>query len=362
VGSAPNRSLTGPAARAGRGTESIVGPGEDVDRAVATLAARMEAPLVTALSVSGDALVEHAPARLPDLFGAGPALVGLKVRPEGGTLRVTGKAPAGPFERTVPVPPSEAASGSAAIAALFGREAVEDLEARLAAGEDPRGIDAAVEALGLDHQISTRRTSWVAVSEEPSVDPTRPTRRVTVPQALPHGMSIERLGLRAVARAPGVFKMENRAYALLPSPPLDVAEVRSSAESSAIEAFARVARERAALGAGPGSGGIPEEPGAEALHLAGRVVLDLPGELVVEITLAADLDWSPPPHAILLLRGGARVEAALDLSRTTSAGALASGQTLRLVLRYDASRTLGESVAAIALELAGEPLAVELAG
>ncbi|HET6584283.1 MAG TPA: VIT domain-containing protein, partial [Nannocystaceae bacterium] len=67
VGSAVNRSLTLPAARAGRGSETIIGIDEDPERAIARVLARTGAPTVVDLSLSGDALVEHAPLHLPDL-------------------------------------------------------------------------------------------------------------------------------------------------------------------------------------------------------------------------------------------------------------------------------------------------------
>lgn len=45
-------------------------------------------------------------------------------------------------------------------------------------------------------------TSWVAIAEEPSVDPRAPLRRERVAQSLPHGMSVARLGLRGVEAVP----------------------------------------------------------------------------------------------------------------------------------------------------------------
>ena len=75
VGSGVNRSLTGPAARAGRGIEVIIGLGEDPERAAQRICARTAAPLVVDLVLEGSALVEHAPAQLPDLFAGAPALV-----------------------------------------------------------------------------------------------------------------------------------------------------------------------------------------------------------------------------------------------------------------------------------------------
>ena len=80
VGSGVNRSLTEPAARAGRGVEVIIGIGEDPERAARRICARTAAPLVVDLVIEGSALVEHAPARLPDLFAGAPALCALALK------------------------------------------------------------------------------------------------------------------------------------------------------------------------------------------------------------------------------------------------------------------------------------------
>ena len=66
VGSAVNRSLLGPAARAGRGVELVLGLGEDPEQAAARLRARVERPLVVDVGVGGDALLEMAPVCVPD--------------------------------------------------------------------------------------------------------------------------------------------------------------------------------------------------------------------------------------------------------------------------------------------------------
>src|SRR5262249_14824318 len=157
---------TGPAARAGHGVEVIVGLGEDAERAAARLVARTSAPLLVDLVLGGSALVEHAPAKLPDLFAGAPALIGVALRPDGGELTVRGRTPEGTWEQRLRVAPAAPGEGSQAVVALFGREAVEDLETRLAAGGDAREVDATIERIGVDFQISTRLTSWVAVSKD----------------------------------------------------------------------------------------------------------------------------------------------------------------------------------------------------
>jgi Ca-activated chloride channel family protein len=202
VGSAVNRSLTGPAARAGRGVEVVVGLGEDAERAARRLVARTAAPLVVDLVIHGPALYTHAPARLPDLFAGAPVLVGLALRPEGGTLTVEGRTARGRWRQTLEVAATAPGAGRAIITALFGRERVEDLETRIAAGEDPVPLELEIVRLGLDYQLATRLTSWVAISEEASVDPGQPIRRVHMPQELPAGMSVHGLGLRRAAEVP----------------------------------------------------------------------------------------------------------------------------------------------------------------
>src|SRR6266542_6332570 len=196
VGSAPNRALTGPAARAGRGVAVVTGLGEDAGPAIARLLARMRDPLLTEVEVSGSAMMGVAPARLPDVFAGAPLRAAVKLRAEGGELSVRGKTPDGAWEESIDVPAVAPGQASAAVVSLYGREAVEDLEMRRAAGTQA-DADHAIERIGLDFQIATRLTSWVAVSEEPAVDPTQPARRERIPHALPAGLSAEALGLRS---------------------------------------------------------------------------------------------------------------------------------------------------------------------
>jgi Ca-activated chloride channel family protein len=197
VGSSVNRSLTGPAARAGHGLEVVIGIGEDPERAVSRLLARTSAPLLVELEVSGSAVIDHAPLKLPDLFAGAPALISVAMRPEGGDLVVRGRTAEGAWQQRLHVAAIDAGSGNQAAIALFGREAVEDLETHLAGGGDAREINATIEQLGVDFQIATRLTSWVAVSRDVTVDPRDALRHERMPQELPYGMSAEGVGLRA---------------------------------------------------------------------------------------------------------------------------------------------------------------------
>jgi Ca-activated chloride channel family protein len=219
VGSAVNRSLTGPAARAGHGVEVVIGLGEDPERAASRLVSRTDAPLLVDVSLGGSALVDHAPARLPDLFAGAPALIGLSLRPEGGHLIVRGRTQDGTWEQRLEVPALAVGQGNPAVAALYGREAVEDLELRLAAGGHARDVDADIERLGVDFQIATRLTSWIAVSEEQTVDPGDPLRRQRMPHELPHGVSAEGLGLRPSSFDPMGATLSSLSPAMAMPPP-----------------------------------------------------------------------------------------------------------------------------------------------
>ena len=199
VGSAPNRSLTGPAARVGNGVELVIGIDEDAERVAERLLARTTAPLVTDLVISGDAVVGTAPMRLPDLFAGSPALISLALDPRGGEVRVTGTMAGGEFEQVVTAPARILGEGNQAIATLYGRERVEDLETRCKTRGNTSDIDREIEQIGLDFQIATRLTSWVAIHDEVVVDPGDELIRETMPQEIPHGASIEGFGLRSSA-------------------------------------------------------------------------------------------------------------------------------------------------------------------
>lgn len=242
VGSAPNRTLTEGAARAGRGAELIIGLGEDADAAAARLVARIGDPLVTELTIEGPGLAELAPMRLPDLYAGAPALLGVACHAPG-PLTLRGRTADGPFAQTVEVPALALGEGAQGVAALYGRNRVDDLELRISAGEPSGALDGEIERVGVRFGIATRRTSWVAVSDAVTVDPTAARREVEQPHEVPYGASIEGFGLRAAAPAFG---------GMAPPPPA----MRPPAPSQS--------RERTRAGGFGGSAGADKRAKAEA--------------------------------------------------------------------------------------------------
>ena len=357
VGSAPNRTLTTHAARAGRGTEAIVGIGEDPERAARRLVARTDAPVVVELSVDGDAVLERAPRALPDLFAGAPALVALRVRPQGGEVVVRGRTAAGPWERRLRLGEAARAGGSDAIRQLWARERVEDLETDVAAGGELRALEAAIERLGLDFHIATRLTSWVAVSDKATVDPRDPARRVRMPHELPHGMSAEGLGLRpafAAAGFAGAPMQRLTAPAPMapagapPPPPLAMGRAlvpppalhRPGAEdelkektrvTSIVERVAGVFKSRASepVSAGP----LEARP---TIHLRGRVAVRDEGAVVIEIETGREtFAWTPAEEVTVFWADGTASRARVLVERRTRDGEAAPGAILRLCFAID---------------------------
>lgn len=219
VGSSVNRTLTAGVARAGAGVELILAPGEDAERLVSGLLARTASPLVTHVEVRGAALLANAPAYLPDLYAGSPALISLQLRPEGGSIELSGLTADGPWRETVQVPACDEGQGTVTLAKLFARETVEDLElAHATTTTEHAAIDRAIEDLGLRYQIATRLTTWVAVSQDATVDPTRATRHEVVAQEVPHGTSVGGMGLRKASPAPAMQPWRTSSYA--PPPPV----------------------------------------------------------------------------------------------------------------------------------------------
>ncbi len=330
IGSSVNRSLTGPAARAGRGVEIVVDLDEGLERAATRLFAATHAPVVVDLELTGDAITGRAPRALPDLLAGRPVLVSLALQPEGGDVRVRGRTRSGAFEAVVRVPACAPGEGSAAVVARYGRESVEDLEADLAAGGDAAPIDGAVERVGLEFQIATRRTSWVAISEERRVDPQAPIRRVRMPQALPYGMSAEGIGLRGADARTTLCWFDAEMLAEFP-------------EARAPKVAFRA--ERAFRGLGRLTGRLQRALEQPLRILRGRRV----GVATFEAEVAEHpLDWMVPAHATLELADGRRRRVDVVAEHSTRAGRIEVGRSLRVTLALPGD--LGADVAAVEIE------------
>jgi Ca-activated chloride channel family protein len=208
IGSAVNRSLATAMARAGRGAEVLVGLDEDLERGAKRMVDRTRMPVLTNVEISGSALVRHAPEHVPDVFEGAPVIAAVALRPDGGELVVRGDLARDRWEQRIRVPARREGEGNQAIAALYGREHVADLETRWTIG-DQHALDREIEETGLAFQIATRLTSWIAIDESRRV--TGPSRHDAVPQELPYGTTAQSFGLRAAA-LPVAYAMDQNQF------------------------------------------------------------------------------------------------------------------------------------------------------
>ncbi len=358
VGTGVNRALLAPAARAGRGVEVIVDLDEAPERGVDRILAATRGPVLTSVEIAGSALTGMAPRRVPDLLSGAPILAGVRLRAEGGELTIRARSAAGAWSRTVEVPPTAPGEGSDAITALYGREAIEDLELDRATGADPGEIDRVIERIGLTFGLATRLTSWVAISEEPTVDPRQPLRVERMPQELPHGLSAEGLGLRQGHE----FHLSGSMHAgLIMGPAHRAVFARDARPVRAVGILGRA--KDALLKRGSAEPPVLEQElivtdRQHRIRVSGRWLSGFPdGVQVLEVdTKDRAIDWQPVARVRLRLRSGRIVDCAVDPRLTTAAARLGPGMAFRIALQLAADAR--ETVAAIEVDLGEETLLI----
>jgi Ca-activated chloride channel family protein len=330
VGSAVNRSLTAPLARAGRGSEHVIGLGEDVEPVLQRVLAKLEAPLLSDLAVSGSAVVACGRSRLSDLHAGSSVQIPFECAADGGHVVVEGTTADGRWRSELELPAPAAGAARSPLAALFARERVEDLEMRRAAGEPGETLDAEIERLGLTFSLSSRLTSWVARSEKAMVDPTLPTRDVEQPQLLPHGMSVAALGLRP-ALAAGFGEQAYDFHGAMAAAPRSV-----GAASSRVVMRRQAAEETPA--APPRPAPTPRDPTrlpverTPPAELHCKVALLDANKLVISVTFSEFASWRLPKSVRVRLSSGREVELAVEPAHSTATTELRPGQTARLWL------------------------------
>jgi len=379
VGAAPNRTLTGGLARAGRGLELFAQDGASAAESAELLLDASVRPVLTELAMAGSALVAQSPARPRDVAAGHPVVLTVELAPGGGTLELAGHV-AGPLAGSVkpwrwsveiPARPGQvqagdgdgggarAAPGGAEagrtaaalprtplpLGALHGRERIADLELEEAAGAGRVETDARIEATALRHRIVSRRTSLVAVSDAPTVDPSEPTRRETVPVELPAGMSAEMVGLHRVGDTSIDFAVSSRvlhapsAYLTMEGDLDDGGPLDSvpDVDFDPREAFMEHRVRSAPSGWGRRESSAPSRP----LDLGDARVLRLEGgELVIEIEVPHDGFHLPGGdlEVRVELGGGGVIRARVDASASTRVGPHGvgphrAGTRVRLALR-----------------------------
>ncbi len=192
IGSAPNMHFMREAARFGRGTYTSINSAEDVGRPLDELFGKMQSAVLTDIQLEWpDALAGRSaqPGRIGDLFRGEPLIQVVRGHAPQGDLQVSGRLPDGSaWQQSLSL--VQAASGKG-LHRAWARQKIDGLLDARTLGRDPDAgeslITERVTALGIEHQLITPYTSFLAVDKTPS----RPTEASlasdSVPTLLPAG-------------------------------------------------------------------------------------------------------------------------------------------------------------------------------
>jgi len=197
IGQSVNRFLLDGMAEFGRGEVEYVGLKDDGSAAARRFHERIRNPLLTDISIDwgGLAVTDVYPRRIPDLFGAKPVIVtGRFSGPTHGMAELRGRVAGFETTRRIAVEFPAAEPKHDILAGLWARNCVADLMSQDYSGMQ-RGtlrddLRKEITQVGLDYQLSTPFTSFVAV-EERVVTSGGQTRRVEVPVNMPEGLSYQ---------------------------------------------------------------------------------------------------------------------------------------------------------------------------
>ncbi len=183
VGSSANHYLLGRLAEVGRGFYQYLRPDEEQAPAIERFVRRIARPMVTDLEIDwgGLQVTEVLPKVLPDLFDNQPLVVLAKyAQPGRGRVVVRGRTSGSARELALDVDLPVQDAESHAIATCWARARIEELE-RLQYGGEKAEVIRQITSLGLEHQLVTAYTSFIALEETTAADPRSALRTVAEP-------------------------------------------------------------------------------------------------------------------------------------------------------------------------------------
>lgn len=234
IGSAPNMHFMREAARFGRGTYTSINSTLDVERPLDELFGKMQSAVLTDIQVEWpDAGVSQAaqPQRIGDLFRGEPLIQVVRGHAPQGNLRVSGRLPDGsPWQQVLDL--KQAANGKG-LHRVWARQKIVGLLGARTLGKDPveEGQSLTTERvteLGIEHQLITPYTSFLAVDKTPSRAADAPLTSDSVPTLLPAGSStgmlrypqtatmaplLQALGLLGLMFSAAIGLLKKRAFA-----------------------------------------------------------------------------------------------------------------------------------------------------
>ena len=192
IGSAPNMYFMSGAARNGRGTYTGIASIDEVGPRMAELFAKLERPVMTDLKASWpqSGVTETWPNPLPDLYDGEPVVITAKATNLQGELKLSGNFGDTPWTTRLRLADARPAAG---IEKLWARNRIASLEDSRVLGVDAASVDGAVLRTALDHHLTSRLTSLVAVDLQQHRPGGAPLSRQDVPLNLPAGWDFDKV-------------------------------------------------------------------------------------------------------------------------------------------------------------------------
>lgn len=188
IGSSVNRHLIEGMARAGQGEPFVAIDSDEAKEVAKRFQEYVKSPALTDIAVHTEGLETYdvEPLSIPDLFADRPLVVFGKWRGEAsGTIRVTGVGGQGDYETVFDAAEAESSEDNRALRYLWARERVKRLSDFDIETDE---IRLAVTELGLNYELLTRYTSFVAVHDVVR-NPDAQAKNVDQPLPLPQGVS-----------------------------------------------------------------------------------------------------------------------------------------------------------------------------
>ena len=205
IGSSVNRHLMEGLARAGMGEPFIITKPEQAPAEAARFRRMIESPVLTSVKARFEGLdvYDVEPAQLPDVLGERPVVVFGKWRGEArGQVVIEGQSATGPYRNAIAVG-SHIGQDTAALRYLWARH-------RIAALSDQESLEGGdghrkrITELGLQYNLLTQYTSFLAVDHIVRNTATQDTPSVNQPSPMPQGVSNLAIG----AEVPGTPEPE----------------------------------------------------------------------------------------------------------------------------------------------------------
>jgi len=168
IGAAPNSHLMQMMAESGRGTFTYISDIDETQKKMGALFKKMKSPVVTDLSldIRGAGTLEMTPTVLPDLMTGEPVSVVIRSKRAIKSARLNGQQISGgqpkSWSQDVTLAPQTNAEG---ISRLYARKKIGEIMASRS-GLTSEQKQAQVTSLGVQHQILSAYTSFVAVDEK----------------------------------------------------------------------------------------------------------------------------------------------------------------------------------------------------